>query len=425
MSLRNKRIVLCITGSIAAQKAEALVSGIRAEGGEVRVAITEAAQNFVSVSSLRALSGNPVVTDWFDDSKDGMEHIHLARWGDAVVIAPLSANTLAKMAHGYADNVVSSLYLVADDIHVAVAPAMNCSMWAHTATQENINTLRERGVLVWGPNEGELACGEVGVGRMSEPTELLADLNALFAKHESGESTESAVRILVTAGPTVEAIDPVRYVSNHSSGKMGFAMARAAALRGDKVTVISGPTALETPDGVAHRIKRVNVTNTKQMYDEVMKRVADTDIFIACAAVADYRCAEPHTQKIKKQDRTINVRMERTEDILLAVATSAHRPFCVGFAAETEASAVNARAKMMAKNLDMVVANEVGEGHPYGFGGDDNKVEVFWRDGGETQLGPMSKTKLAESVMEQVWRLYETHTGFQKSSAQSKKTENN
>ena len=396
MSLCGKRILLGVTGGIAAAKSAELVRGLREHGAEVRVVLTPAARRFVGEDALRALSGNAVVSDWFDDADDGMEHIHMARWADVMVVAPLSANTLAKMAHGQADNVLTGLYL-ATTTRVALAPAMNCEMWVHPATQDNINVLRERGAAILGPDEGMLACGETGTGRMSEPADIVAHVRGLF---ETG-GRAARLRALITAGPTVEALDPVRHISNHSSGKMGFALARAAVARGVATTVVAGPVSLATPGGV----ERADVVSAQEMHDEVMSRVADADIFIACAAVSDYRCAAPAVEKIKKDAPTLNVTLERTPDILAAVSATggAARPFCVGFAAETGDLEANAKAKMLAKNLDMVVANHVHDG----FGGDTNRVEVYCRTGrtgraGSVKLGPATKTALAAEMMDLV-----------------------
>lgn len=392
MPLQGKKILLGVTGGIAAVKTADLVRALRDEGAEVRVVMTPSARRFIGEESLRALSGHPVVGDWFDAAADGMEHIHLARWADAFVVAPLSANTLAKMAHGQADNVLTGLYLAAET-RVAVAPAMNRSMWAHPATQDNIRALRARGVAVWGPDEGALACGETGVGRMCEPDELAARVRAMFAQ-------PSGLRVLLTAGPTVEAIDPVRHISNRSSGKTGFALARAAARHGMETTIVAGPVSLPTPDGV----RRVDVVSGREMFDEVMRRAGDADVFIACAAVTDYRCAAPSAAKIKKDAPTTALQLERVDDILAAVSTrptgDARRPFCVGFAAETENLEANAKAKMLAKNLDIVVANRAADA----FGGDTSRVEVYWRDGGAT-IGPATKAALADELMDLILEL--------------------
>ena len=295
VSLRSKHILLGVTGSIAAYKAAYLTRALREEGAEVRVVMTEAAQRFIGAGSMQALSGSPVATDGADDTGDGMLHIRLARWADAIVVAPLSADTLAKLARGGADNLLTAVCL--SDTPLAAAPAMNQEMWEHAAVQENIRILRARGVLVWGPAHGGQACGETGPGRMLEPQEIVSGLRAMFRTSRPAERSAAAPRVMITAGPTREAVDAVRYISNRSSGKMGFALAGAAA-RCARTTLIAGPVERSTPPGA----RRIDVVSAEEMHAAVMERIADVDIFISCAAVADYRCAEPRRDKLKKEN---------------------------------------------------------------------------------------------------------------------------
>ena len=388
MSLSGRNIILGVTGGIAAYKSAYLIQELRSRGAEVRVVMTPAAQQFIGAQTLQALSGHVVTTEASSGAGSGMEHIDLARWADAMIVAPLSANTLAKLAHGDADNILTCLYL-ACSAPLLVAPAMNPSMWQHAAVQDNIKTLLQRGeVRVQGPGQGTTACGDIGIGRMSEPQEIVAALERLF-----NEQSVLKPRILITAGPTFEPIDAVRYIGNRSSGKMGFALA-ASARRHGKVLLIAGPVAQDTPKGV----DRINVSNAQQMHDEVMRRVESTDILIACAAVADYRCSESYPGKLKKSKPELQLKLVRVPDILSAVTSRADSPFCVGFAAETEALEANAKSKLLAKNLDMVIANEVGGHTEYGFDSDENLVDVYWRSGSK-RFGPMLKTALAEELM--------------------------
>lgn len=419
MSLKNKHILLGVTGGIAAYKAAELTRALRAEGADVRVMMTPDARRFIGEASLRALSGHAVACDWSDSSSDGkdgasggdgMPHIRLARWADVIVIAPLSANTLAKLAHGAADNLPTAVCL--SDTPLAVVPAMNREMWEHAAVQDNIKTLRARGVRVWGPASGEQACGEVGVGRMLEPENIVSALRASFSNTRRPAQSSFPLHIMITAGPTYEAIDEVRYIGNRSSGKMGFALAMAAASVAD-TTLIAGPVTQPTPPGVL----RTDVVCAEEMRLAVMEHIAETDIFISCAAVADYRCAVVQTGKLKKENTgELRLKLERTPDILLEAATGEKRPFCVGFAAETGNIEANAKAKLLAKNLDMVVANLVGAAAEYGFDSDDNRVSVYWRSGGEN-MGPLPKTVLAGRLIDLIVRRYSAATRTRRESA--------
>jgi len=398
MSLLSKKIILGVTGGIAAYKAPELVRRLIDHGAEVQVVMTEAACEFVRPLVFQAVSGNEAHLELLDDKAEaGMGHIELARWADIILIAPATANTLAKLSAGFADDLLSTLSL-ATTAPVVVAPAMNSVMWEHAATSANIATLKSRGVRVLGPGVGSQACGETGAGRMLEPDDIVA----LLQRDDRGTSATPVVSpamlqdvdVLITAGPTRERIDPVRYLSNHSSGKMGYALAEAAQAAGARVTLISGPVNLATPNGV----DRVDVVSAQDMHGEVMSRIKSQGIFISVAAVADYRADAPGAQKIKKTDDDLTLTLVRNPDILAAVASAATRPFCVGFAAETQDLEHYARSKLEKKNLDMIIANLVGDGRA--FGSDNNTVEVFWRDGGSKSFAMQSKRTLAGSLVE-------------------------
>lgn len=385
--LSNKRILLGVSGGIAAYKACDLVRRLRETGAEVRVVMTEAAAAFVTPLTFQALSGHPVHRNLPDaDAEAGMGHIRLARWPDAILIAPATADTLARLALGRADDLLATLCL-ASTAPLALAPAMNHAMWSHPATQANRETLASRGAHIWGPAEGGLACGETGAGRMLEPAALAARLAGLFAP-----GTLAGVTVLITAGPTREALDPVRFLSNRSSGRMGYAVAAAAAEAGARVILVSGPAALDAPP----KVMRVSVESAAQMHAAVLERVAQADIFIGAAAVADYTVERPAVHKIKKGPDPWVLRLARTPDILAEVAARARPPFSVGFAAETERLIENARAKRMAKGLDMVAANRVGEG--CGFEVADNALEVVW-EGGGASLPIAPKERLARQLI--------------------------
>jgi phosphopantothenoylcysteine decarboxylase/phosphopantothenate--cysteine ligase len=393
-ALGNKRILLGVTGGIAAYKSAELVRRLREHSAEVQVVMTRAACEFVTPLTFQALSGRPVHTRLLDhDAEAGMGHISLARWSDLVLIAPASADFLARMAHGLADDLLSTLCLAAD-VPLLVAPAMNQQMWLSAPTQDNVRTLSGRGVVILGPGEGDQACGESGPGRMLEPAELVRAVEAQFHT-----GLLAGRKVLVTAGPTREAIDPVRYISNRSSGRMGYAVARAAQEAGADVTLVSGPVALSPPD----RVRRVAVESAEQMFREVMAGAKGADIFIAAAAVADYRCTQAADSKIKKRAGKLSLELARNPDILMQVAGLSPPPFTVGFAAETEALEANARAKLESKKLDMIAANRVGPG--LGFDSDDNALDVYWRDGGFS-LETMGKEKLARRLIRIVAERY-------------------
>ena len=387
--MNGKRIVLGVTGGIAAYKSPDLVRRLVEQGAEVQVVMTAGARQFVTPMTFQAVSGRPVRSDLWDSAAEAaMGHIELARWADLILIAPATADFMAHLAHGLADDLLATVCL-ASAAPVAVAPAMNRQMWANEATQANVALLRSRGVHVLGPDSGSQACGETGEGRMVEPLALAAAAMALFPV----QGPLSGKRVLLTAGPTRECIDPVRFITNRSSGKMGYAVAQAARELCAEVVLVSGPVNLCTPPG----IRRVDVETAAQMHAAVQAEVATADIFIATAAVADYRPANPAGLKIKKVSDSLEVHMERTVDILLAVAQRSPRPFVVGFAAETNDVEMHARAKLERKNLDLIAANEVGDCKV--FDQDDNALVLLWRDGGRLELGAGSKALLARRLM--------------------------
>ena len=393
--LPNRRIVLGVAGGIAAYKGPDLVRRLRDRECEVRVVMTAAAREFVTPLTFQAVSGNPVHCHLLDEQAEaGMGHIELARWADLVLVAPATANVIARLAHGLADDLLATLCL-ATTAPLVLAPAMNRQMWEAEATRANVLALLDRGVTMLGPGEGDQACGEVGPGRMLEP-EAIADR---IADRFGGGALEG-VEVLVTAGPTREALDPVRYLTNHSSGKMGYAVAAAAAAAGARVSLVSGPTALPIPS----RVERIEVTSAEEMYAEVMARAAGCDVFIAAAAVADYRPARVAGRKIKKGDAPATLDLVRTPDIVAGVAAMDGGPFTVGFAAETESVQANAEDKLARKGLDMIAANRVGLADR-GFASDRNALSVLWRGGGrELALAP--KAELARDFIALVAERY-------------------
>ena len=386
--MHGKRILLGVTGGIAAYKSADLVRRLRELGAEVQVVMTAAAREFVTPLTFQALSGRPVRTELWDSAAEAaMGHIELARWAELILIAPASADFLARLAGGRADDLLATLCL-ATSAPIVTAPAMNRLMWASAATQANLVTLQRRGVRFFGPAEGEQACGEVGPGRMLEPLQIAALTAQLFEPR----GPLSGRRVLVTAGPTRERIDPVRFVSNRSSGRMGFAVAEAAREAGAEVVLITDPVALPGPLGV----RRIDVESAADMLSAVQREVSGVDYFISTAAVADYRPAHPPEQKIKKSSERLALDMERTVDVIASVAARAERPFVVGFAAETENVEQHARTKMLKKNLDMIAANEVG--HDKAFDCADNELLVLWRSG-RRQLTRAPKTTLARELI--------------------------
>ena len=391
LGLANRRIILGVTGGIAAYKSAELIRRLKDLGADVRAVMTPAAQEFITPLTLQALSGNPVHTTLLDtEAEAAMGHIELARWGDLILVAPASADFLARLAHGHGNDLLSTLCLAAR-CPLAVAPAMNQAMWAAASNQANMDLLQARGVHVFGPAAGEQACGDIGPGRMLEATELAQCTANLFPRR-----ILTGTRVTITAGPTREAIDPVRYISNHSSGKMGFAIAKAARDAGAQVTLISGPVHLPTPD----RVKRIDVISALDMHQASMDALNQTDIFIATAAVADFRVENSHNQKIKKQDNSgpgMTLTLVENPDIVAAVAQHEPKPFTVGFAAETRDVENYARQKIERKNLDMIVANDVSR-QDIGFNSDQNAVTVIWKSG-QQLMALASKTQIARDLV--------------------------
>jgi phosphopantothenoylcysteine decarboxylase / phosphopantothenate---cysteine ligase len=397
MQLAGKHLLLGVTGGIAAYKCPDLVRRLREAGAEVQIVMTQGAQRFVTPLTLQALSGRDVRTDLWDmQAEHAMGHIELARWAELVVVAPATASFMARLAHGHADDLLTTLCL-ATQSPLVVAPAMNWVMWENLATQENVRLLKDRGVRLLGPVAGELAEGEVGMGRMLEPAHIVSALITENALPLQG------LRVLVTAGPTREALDPVRYVSNRSSGKMGFAMARAAVEAGALVTLISGPVQLATPRDV----RRTEVESAAQMHAAVLREIPNMDIFIAAAAVADYAPLQPAREKIKKRSDSIQMKLVKTPDILAEIGRRKTRPFTVGFAAETEKLEAHARAKLEKKHVDMIAANWVGRGR--GFDREDNALSVYWK-GGSAELGSGHKLVLARRLIELIAERYPRHS---------------
>ena len=386
-----KNLLLGLTGGIAAYKAAELVRLLVKQGVEVQVVMTAAASHFITPATLQALSGKRVYTDMWDESiANGMPHIELSRRADAILIAPASADFMAKLVHGRADDLLSTLCL-ARDCPLMVAPAMNRQMWQNPATQRNIELLRQDGVHILGPASGEQACGETGLGRMLEPEQLLAMLDAaLQPKLLAGK------RVLVTAGPTMEAIDPVRAITNLSSGKMGYSVAQAAWEMGAEVTLISGPTALMPPAGS----EMVNVVSAQQMLDAVMQRIAGQDIFIGVAAVSDYRVAHASAQKLKKSERELTLDLLPNPDILAQVASLPEAPFCIGFAAESEQLLQYAEEKRQRKKLPLIAANLVNEA----MGRDDSSLTLI-DDSGRHILPQAPKIELARQLLQHAARM--------------------
>lgn len=386
---KNLRILVGVTGGIAAYKSPDLVRRLKEKGADVRVVMTDAACEFITPLTLQAVSGHPVFRRLLDtEAESGMGHIEIARWAELVVIAPATANFMSNLASGRAQDLLETVVL-ATGAEVVIAPAMNRQMWQQAATQENLQTLRTRGVRVIGPGSGDQACGETGPGRMAEPDEIADQLLG------SGTPVRFAgKRIVVTAGPTWEAVDPVRGITNRSSGKMGFALAAAASDLGAAVVLVSGPVHLQTPDGVT----RVDVGSAQQMLDGVMQHIDGADIFIGVAAVSDYRPAAPAAHKVKKRAGEMTIELVRNPDILATVAALDSRPFTVGFAAETEHLERHAREKLTGKGVDMIVANQVAGGDSP-FGSDSNAVTVYHRLG-DVPLQRTDKYALSVRLME-------------------------
>ncbi len=391
MPLEGKHIVLGISGGIAAYKTPELVRQLTTRGATVQVVLTRSARQFVTPTTLQAVSQRPVRDDlWDAEAEAAMGHIELARWADCILLAPATAHTLARLAHGLADDLLTAICLAAA-CPIAVAPAMNQQMWQHPATQRNLAQLGSDQVRILGPGHGPQACGEFGPGRMLEPETLCAEITQLFASR-----VLPGIRVVVTAGPTREPIDPVRYISNHSSGKQGFAVAEAARNAGASVTLISGPVGLPTPPGVT----RIDVVTAQQMHDAVAAQLDACDVFVGVAAVADYRPTHAQQQKIKKSaDVGMRLDLEQNPDIIASVARR-ERVYVVGFAAETENAIANARTKLIRKKLDMIVVNDVSD-QRIGFDSNDNAVTVIVRDG-EERIALRSKAEIARALIERV-----------------------
>jgi phosphopantothenoylcysteine decarboxylase/phosphopantothenate--cysteine ligase len=384
-----KRILLGVSGGIAAYKSAELVRLLRKQGAEVRVVMTWAAAQFVAPLTFQALSGNAVHTDLLDaESENAMDHISLARWADLMIIAPATANLIAKLSHGLADDLLTTLYLAAT-CPVYVAPAMNQAMWGKPVTQVNIALLRQHGVRLVGPAQGEQACGETGFGRMAEPQDICS---ALLIESVTPPCLRG-LKVLISAGPTREPLDPVRYITNRSSGKMGYALAEAARNAGATVTLISGPVQVRPPE----RVDLVCVETAADMYAAVISRAETHDVYIGAAAVADYTPVVMQAEKIKKQDENVTLVLQKTKDILADVSSLGKRPFTVGFAAETTDLEAYALDKLARKNLDMIAANWVGQAQG-GFDSEQNALEVFWKNGRKT-LAMTDKKRLAELLI--------------------------
>ncbi|WP_353979900.1 bifunctional phosphopantothenoylcysteine decarboxylase/phosphopantothenate--cysteine ligase CoaBC [Salinicola endophyticus] len=398
--LAGPRILLGISAGIAAYKSAHLARLLKKSGAEVRVVMTDGAQAFITPLTLQALTGEPVRTSLLDpEAEAGMGHIELAKWADVILIAPTTADLMARLAHGHADDLLTTLCL-ASEARCLMAPAMNQAMWRHPATLANAERLEALGWTLLGPDAGDQACGDVGLGRMLEPETIFTRLQQMLDPAAARSTQDLAGRrVVITAGPTREALDPVRYLSNHSSGKMGYALAAACAARGAEVTLVSGPVALATPPGVA----RVDVLSACEMLAAV-EAALPCELFIGCAAVADYRAASVAEHKLKKSDDTSGMTLElvRNPDIVATVAARAERPFCVGFAAETQALETHAGDKLARKRLDLIVANDVSQAG-LGFGSDDNAATLLWREADELHrqaLPPQPKTALATAILD-------------------------
>jgi phosphopantothenoylcysteine decarboxylase / phosphopantothenate---cysteine ligase len=391
-NLTNKKIVLGITGGIAAYKCAELVRRLKDAGCEVKVVMTESAKHFITPLTMQAVSGETVSDSLLDPSAEAsMGHIEFAKWADLILVAPATCNIIAKMAAGIADDLLTTL-LLATPAKVAVAPAMNQQMYAHAATQANLATLKARNVLIWGPGKGEQACGDIGAGRMLEPHELVALCTAKEQPQLLAGKT-----ITITAGPTREPLDPVRFISNHSSGKMGYALAEAALQFGAKVNLISGPVTIKVPTGV----NLINIESAEELLTESLTYAPQSDAFIGCAAVADYRAANIATQKMKKQGDELTLTLTKNPDVIAAIANlTQNRPYTVGFAAETQNVESYAKGKLQNKNLDMICANDVSKSG-LGFNSDHNALTLYWHNE-QLELPTTSKIEIARKVIEQL-----------------------
>lgn len=401
-SLAGKKILLGISGGIAAYKCADLTRRLIERGAQVQVVMTPAAKEFITPLTMQAVSGRPVSDSLLDPAAEAsMGHIELAKWADLILLAPATSDLIARIRAGMGNDLLTTLIL-ASNAPLAIAPAMNQQMYANVATQENLAVLAQRGVMIWGPAAGQQACGDVGYGRMVEPMELVA-----HSEHFFGPKPLQGISLAITAGPTREAIDPVRYISNHSSGKMGFAIAKAAADLGASVTLISGPVSLSTPN----HVQRIDVESAQQMHQAAMQHAVNNHIFISCAAVADYRPSQISDQKIKKTDDSdqMHIVMVKNPDIVASVAAlKDKRPFTVGFAAETQEVEKYARSKLAKKNLDMICANDVSVAD-LGFNSNDNALHLYWKNG-EQALGTASKQHLAKQLLDIVAKQYQQYS---------------
>ena len=411
VNLESKNVLLGVTGGIAAYKSPELVRLLRGEKASVQVVTTASAKQFVTNTTLQSVSGRPVRDNLWDSSAEAaMGHIELARWADLILIAPATANLLSDLATGRAGSLLTTLCL-ASEAPIVIAPAMNRVMWEHLATQENIKKLKKRGTIILGPDDGEQACGEIGPGRMREPEAILSDLKILGSpKTGAGPQKLEGKKVVITAGPTREPIDPVRYISNHSSGKQGYELATAAKDLGANVILISGPTNLPAPIGV----KLINVITAQEMCAEVEKQLHDCDVFIGVAAVADYRPSTVSPKKIKK-DATrnkseISLTLEENPDIIAYVAKSAHRPLTIGFAAETDSAEENALKKLKEKKLDAIIVNDV-TANGVGFDSDENAATLIWTEG-KTHYEKQSKASLSITIMRKIEKLFFSETAL-------------
>ena len=399
MSLKNKKVLLGVSGGIAAYKTPDLVRKLKAAGAIVRVVLTDSAQEFVSPLSLQAVSGFPVSNSLLDPAAEAaMGHIELAKWADILLIAPATANVIAKLANGIADDLLTTLAL-ATTAELRIAPAMNQQMWQAPATMRNLAQLIADGYVQIGPDAGDQACGDIGPGRMPDPLDIVAALE------KTQPSLLTGTRLLITAGPTREPLDPVRYISNHSSGKMGYAIADAAAQMGAEVTLVSGPVNLACPD----KVKRISVQSAQEMLDAVMANTDESHIFVATAAVADYRAHQVADNKIKKNDNELTLTFVKNPDILKTVAALPSPPFTVGFAAESQDVEKYARGKLVNKRLDMIAANDITEAG-LGFNSDRNALHVMWENG-DKRLPAASKTDLAVQLLTLVAERYKKNNG--------------
>lgn len=401
--LFNRNIVLGVSGGIAAYKSAELIRQLQQHGANVRVVMTRGATEFITPLTLQALSGNPVHTELLDaEAERGMGHIELARWADLLLIAPATADLMARLAQGAAGDLLTTLAL-ATSAPILLAPAMNQQMWRSEATAHNLDTLKQRDIQFVGPAAGEQACGDVGPGRMSEPTEIAEAAANLFPHQQL-----AGLSAIITAGPTREALDPIRYLSNHSSGKMGYALAQAMADAGAACTLISGPVNLATPE----HVERINIQSAREMLTACEERIANCDIFIACAAVADYRPATVEEQKIKKRHDTLQLELVKNPDILATIAGRPSPPFTVGFAAETHDVLSYAKGKLTNKKLKLIFANDVSDSR-IGFNSDENAVTALWNDG-ERAFAPASKKQLARQMVDFIAQRWALDRNFQK-----------